>query len=127
MNLIELPFAKLYYKAPIVYLVLNEGVNLDAPDIKQIIKSCEQLSDHKPYLLFSDARVFLSITAEGRKIASDPNESKLVIANAVLINNLSIKLVANFFATFNQPHFKFKVFTNRQKAVDWLLKFELTK
>ena len=121
MTELELPFVTIRYKAPVVYLVFKEGADLDVPEVKQMIKVAGSLTNNNPYLLCSDARTYFQITSEARKVSSDKSESSLVVANAVLVNNLPLRLTANLFIKINKPHFPLRVFTDEEKAMEWLL------
>ena len=123
MNFIDLPHATIRYEAPVVYLTFKTDANLDVAEIRELIKATEKLTGKKPYLLLSDARVFINITPEARKVSADKNEAPYLVANAALINNLPLTLTTNFFIKFNRPHFKLKVFNDEKKALKWLLKF----
>ncbi|HWY12454.1 MAG TPA: hypothetical protein VN026_14070 [Bacteroidia bacterium] len=122
MELIEFLHCNVELKKGVVWLNFKENSELDVKEIKQLIRAAEKLADKKPYLLMSDARVHLTITAEGRKVAADKKEAPLLLANAVIVNNLAVRVTANFFSSFNKPHFKFRVFNDEKKALVWLLK-----
>lgn len=121
MNEIEFPHSIVIYNPPVMFLNFKEGAELDVKEIKEMINAAETLSGKKPYLLLSDVRNQVEITPEGRKIAADKNESPCVLANAVLTNNLALKLTANFFIKINKPHFPLKVFNDYRKALKWLM------
>ncbi|MFL5763249.1 MAG: hypothetical protein ACJ77K_04845 [Bacteroidia bacterium] len=125
MSLINFPYCDVTYSQSVVILHFKEDAELEVKEIRQLIKAAEKLADSKPYLLLSDARVNVVITSEARKIAANPKEAPLLVANAVLVNNLGLSLTANFFMKFNKPHFPVKVFYNEAAAMEWLLKFKL--
>ena len=127
MGPIEFPHAIISYKAPVITIKFKEGSTLDVGEIRELIVAAEKLTNNRPYLLFSDVRVFLTITPEARKVSASKTEAPYLIANAALINNLPLALTANFFVKFNQPHFKFKMFNNEKKAMKWLLQFDPDK
>ena len=120
MQRVELSYCTLSFDGTIVTLTINDGSLFDVEECREMIKIATRLANNKPYVLLSDARVYFTITPEGRKITADKKEAPLLKANAVIINNLPTRLIANFFGNFNKPHFKFKVFTNEKKAVQWL-------
>jgi ethanolamine utilization protein EutA (predicted chaperonin) len=115
------------YREPVVSLTFTEDSELDVAEIRELIAAAERLSGKKPYLLFSDARGNLAITPEARKVAAAKNEAPLLVANAVLVNNLGLSITANFFMKFNKPHFPVRVFYDEKKAMEWLMKFEVKK
>ncbi|MBA3665554.1 MAG: hypothetical protein H0W61_15305 [Bacteroidetes bacterium] len=121
MQHVEFPYGTMSYNGHMVILTIKEGAVFDVAECREMITTATRFAGNKPYVLLSDARVYFSITPEGRKVTADKNEAPLLKANAVIINNLPARLIANFFGKFNKPHFQFKVFTNEQKAVDWLM------
>jgi len=122
MEQIVYPHTTVELRDGVVWLNFKEGAELDVKEIRELVKAAETLSENKPYLLMSDARVHLTITSEGRKVAADKKEAPLLIANAAIINNLAVRVTANFFSSFNKPHFKFRIFNDEKKALIWLLK-----
>lgn len=120
MQNVELPYCTLSFDGKIITLILKDGATFDVAECREMIQISTRLANNKPYVVLSDARAYFTITHEGRKVCSDKTEAPLLKANAVLINNLPARLLANFFGNFNKPHFKFKVFTSEKKALKWL-------
>jgi hypothetical protein len=127
MKRIDLSYVTVENRDGIVWLVFKEGVEIDVKELKEFTQASEVLSDNEPYLLISDARVNLSITSEARKLAASKKGTSLLIANAVLVNNLAVRLTANFFTSFNKPHFKYRVFNDESKALRWIKKYHAQK
>jgi hypothetical protein len=71
----------------------------------------------------SDIRNHVEISAEARKVAASEKEAPLLVANAVITNNIALKQTSKFFILMDQPHFPVKVFTDRTKAMNWLMQF----
>jgi hypothetical protein len=122
MDKIELSYATLEKRDGIIWIIIKEDAEMDVKEVKEFTVICEKLSGNKPYILISDARVNLSITSDARKAAASKEISPLLVANAVLVNNVAVRMVANFFTTVNKPHFKYKVFNEEQEAINWLKK-----
>jgi len=123
MEQINFTHSTIFYNVPFMYLVLREGAELDAEQMRELIAAAEKLSNKTPYLLISDVRVNVTITSEGRKVAADKNEAKFLVANAVISDSVALKLTANFFMQFNKPHFPLKIFNDEEKAHIWLAGF----
>lgn len=122
MQPLELTYYSLSFSGTIVTLKIKDGAAVDADEAAEIIRTAVLFAQNKPYVILTDARVFFSITPEAKKILADKNLNPLLIANAVVVNNLPARLIANFFGNFYKPFFKFKVFTSISKAKDWLEK-----
>ncbi|HWY33510.1 MAG TPA: hypothetical protein VNX68_02615 [Nitrosopumilaceae archaeon] len=122
MNELDLTFARIRYEDPVIFIIFKEGAELGTEQVLELIAISEKFSNYQPYLLFSDARVFLNITAEARKISASKEKAPLVKANAVMVNNVAIRLTGNVFINFNKPHFPVRLFEDEKKAMEWLLK-----
>jgi hypothetical protein len=48
---------------------------------------------------------------------------KMKKCEAILVNNLGIKILANFYSKFNKPPNPAKVFTEELKAIEWVNQF----
>ncbi len=124
---IDLAYCKIHYEKPIVYFIFKEGTELGFPEMRECRANAEKLSGGKPYFTFSDVRQNVNMTKEGRKVASDEKEAPLHRGNVALVNSSPLKHVANFLANFSQAKYPFKAFTEKEKAIDWLLKLPLDK
>lgn len=120
MSEVDLSAAILRYEEPVMYLVLKDNVRLTPSHIREISDAAGELSEGKPYLLFSDARVHLAISPEGQGAAADKNILSLIGASAVLVTSWPQKFIANLVIRFSNMPFPMKLFTNAAKALDWL-------
>jgi len=125
MSVIELSYVTIEYKAPIVYFSYKEGTELGFPEIRELISYAEKLSNGKPYVTFSDVRVNLNITEEGRRIVEDLNNMPLFRGTAALVKNSVYSFAANFMNNFSRKPYPFKVFTEKEKAINWLKSLSL--
>ena len=44
-------------------------------------------------------------------------------AEAILVNSLGLRILANFYSRFNRPLNPSKVFTNEDEAIEWVLEY----
>ena len=123
---VELFYVTMRYERPIVHLVFKKDVELGFPEMRELTSYAEKLSDNKPYLVFSDVRANVKVTSEGRRVAADIKEAPLHRGNAVLVNSNMLKQAINFFSDFKKPVFPYRAFTDKQKAIDWLLELPVT-
>jgi hypothetical protein len=119
--IVDLPYCTVSYTSPVTTIRFKENAELDALETREMIAAVQLVGKNRPCFLLSDARGDLNITSEGRKIAADKIENPNLIANAVVVDSLSVKLTANFFLKFNKPYFKLKIFNTEEKAMEWLL------
>lgn len=123
----EFSHSTILYKAPIMYLVFKKDAELDVKEVREMIKAAEELAGKKPYLLMSDVRNDVTISEAARKISASKEEAPFVLANAILTDNIALRITANFFIQINKPHFPVKVFSNADKAHKWLMEFDPDK
>lgn len=123
---IVLEYATLRYEEPIIHITFKENIELGFPETRELIFNSEKLSNNKPYFVLSDVRTNVQVTPEGKRVAANANEAILNRGCAILLNSNMLKLGINFFNEFNTPSFPFRAFTDKQEAIDWLLKLPLT-
>jgi hypothetical protein len=127
MSTINLPYATLSYEEPIVNIVFKENVELGFLEVRELILSAEQLSERKPYFVLSEVPKNVKVTPIGRKMAADANEAPLNSGSAIVVSSTLVELAANFFQGIFKIDFPFKVFTDKEKAREWLLGLEFKK
>lgn len=125
LHKIDLEYVTIYYEEPVVYLNFKEGAELGFPQIRELTSHAESLSGNKPYFVFSDVRLPVSVTPEGRRVAADVKEAPLHRGSAVLVSNEMFKLAINFFNGLKKPSFPYRAFTDKQEALEWLLKLAM--
>ena len=125
MNEIELEYVKIFYKEPIVYMTFKEDAELGVPEMHELIDYAEKLSGKKPYVIFSDVRVNMDVTHEGRRLVANAQVAPFHKGTAVLVKNTLYLYAVNLFAKFNKPAYPYQVFTDKQKALDWLMQLPL--
>jgi len=122
---IDLPYVSITYIEPIVYFEYKEGTELGFPEILKLISCAEELSNHKPYVTFADARVSINITNEGKRILSDIENMPLFRGTAVLVNNNLYKYAATLLGIYSRPEYPFRAFTSKEDAIKWLSSLSL--
>jgi hypothetical protein len=122
---IQFKHSTVSYDSNTILIVFKEGAKMDVPEARELIVAAEKLSSKKPYTILSDIRNRVEISPEARKVAAAKEEAPLLVANAVLTDNIALKLTANFFVKINKPPFPVKMFTDRSKALSWLKEFGL--
>ncbi len=125
MEEINLKYVTIRYKEPIVYMTFKAGAELGFPEMKELVEYAEKLSDKKNYVVFSDVREYVAVTTEGKRYSAQNKNSPLQKGTAVLVKNNLYKLTVNLFLGIQEPEFPYSVFTEEQKAVDWLLNLPL--
>lgn len=120
MEQVAFSFGSLQRQPAFVSLKINEGTKLDGRHLQEVIDALKRLAPAGPVPVLVDARVMVEATAEARAVAAGPELSAVVKANAILVNNTAVRLIANTFIWLNRPPFPVRVFTDEDKALEWL-------
>lgn len=63
---------------------------------------------------------FSDVDPEVREWAASPSNNTYTIIDAIVINSLSQKILADFYISFNKPVRPTRVFKSVEKAFDWV-------
>lgn len=97
------------------------GEFAEVEDVYAMRDANNELSEGKPfYVLLDTTSGFASSTPEANKLLASKEFSGNRQAIAIIAGSLASQIVSNFFIRFNKPHTPTRVFTNEQKAIDWL-------
>lgn len=94
---------------------------LDEETVKEVIDAGNRLCNYAPHLLLTDARVTVDLTTEARKTAAKRENTKNIVASAIVVKWLAQRLISNVFITVNKPHYPTQVFNDEKKAIKWLM------
>jgi len=125
MSEIKLPYVTITYKEPIVYLIYEEDIELGFPEIKELISCAEKLSGYRPYVTLSDLRAGVKITNEGKRFVSDLRNMPYFKGTAALVKNSFYKYAIDILNSFHKQQYPFRVFTEKEEAISWLLSLPL--
>jgi len=108
-------------KNGVVHVVLHEGARMDYYDALDHYLVIKNLSGCKPVLKLIDSRADWSIHSEARNFLTGKEVKEKTIARAI-VQNSSVKCVLiNFFNELNKPEVPTRVFTDYDRAYEWLM------
>jgi len=120
MKIIEIEEATIAFEEVYVHFHFKKG---DEPVAKSTV---EKVYDYVSVNL-KERKYLLVTTEEGTKLteparefASSKKFDEVIKADAIVVNNYSHEIAANFFIRFNRPNRPVKLFPNRDKAVAWI-------
>lgn len=100
--------------------VFKSGEPIEAEDFYELRETNLNLMNHKPYTVLVTAEELTSFTKEARELIASKAFAGITIAKALLISGLGQRLIGNFYMKVNKPYIKTRLFTDREKATDWL-------
>lgn len=101
------------------------GSDIDESEVKACFQVYREMGigPHNKVLQLMDAQENMTMTREDREYAAI-NGNDFFIASAIVTNNLSVRLIANFFVLFYKDRtVPFRLFGDIDSATQWLLKF----
>ena len=98
----------------------NTHVNLEVA--KECVKARLKFQNSISYPALIDMRGVKSASKEAREYMANEG-AQLITAGALLIDSLLTRTIGNIFLTINKPPVPSKLFTEEQKAIEWLKQF----
>ncbi len=108
----------------IVHAVLMNNASLDLDDVIDNLLVLRSFTQNGPCLKFLDSRNSWTMTDEAKKFSEKADSTKRTIARAILVSNKTDAIIQNFLMKFNQPNIPCKLFTESEKAMEWLFSFK---
>lgn len=101
-----------------------DDVDIEEADIIENQQAVLALTGNAPYVIVTDGReANVRISHEARQYVAGPVVSQYRIAEALLIDSMASRITANFYLRVNKPISPTRLFTDEQKALEWLRTF----
>jgi hypothetical protein len=118
---INLQFAELTIQEEhVIRLKLSEDVDIEKKDAEEVINSLNTLTEGRPYGLLTETLDNLTATDEAPSYMAKVIGTTTIIANAVCLRSLSVRLLINMYIRFHVPTVITKIFNSEKLALDWL-------
>lgn len=126
---LETSVAFLSFEDDILLVKMKEGINLDQSEMEQLLKQAVEFTSPNKYFAIIDTTALYDSTPESRSFYAESDYSNYRYADAFIVNSLPMRLLVNFFITFNKPKIPSKMFNNEESALNWIqsLKKEMLK
>lgn len=108
------------YESGVLENIVKKGEVVDVEDIKLLVKANLTVTGNKHYAALIDSEELASFTKEAMQYSAKKEISPKVLARALLVNNLSKRIVGNFYIKITRPAVTTKLFNDRAKALIWL-------
>lgn len=120
---ISTPFVRFEIKDDLLYVTYLPGAIITLQIAKEIVTLRKEYTDNAPYLLVVSGEGLRAIDKEARSYLSREG-SEGVIAGVLLVNSIYAEFFGNFFLNISKPQNPAKLFTDEQKALEWLAQFK---
>lgn len=117
---LDTPLALLTFEYEILFVKMKDKVNLGKAEMEELLKQAIELTAPNKYFAIIDTRETYDTTLEARNYYAESDYSKYRYADAFIVNSLPMRLLVNFFITFNKPKVPSKMFNNEESALNWI-------
>jgi hypothetical protein len=104
----------------IIENLFKGGHCIEAQDFFELRRINLQLMNKMPYVVFVEAEDLTSFSRQARELIASKKFAGITLAKALFIKSLGQRIIGNFYMQVNRPHIKTKLFTDREKAIEWL-------
>lgn len=104
----------------LVHLDINPGQVVELEEVKEIFEAINNAREDKLFRLLVTAGDKATLSPEARAFASSDSSSTAIVADAIVVNNYSHEMTANFFIRFNKPFRPTNWFKDEEDAIKWL-------
>jgi len=117
---IENDFVKFWFEKGILNSTFQEVTDMNLDRIKQLIELRTAISGkQKQYWLYDITN--LKVFPKEVRDYAEKNGQEYLYSTGVLVNSHVTKFIFNTYLKLKPPCFPFQVFTNKEKAIKWLL------
>lgn len=119
-NYIDTSVGSHFIQDNVLHIIFKEGADVCIDCMKESKKARLLLQSNQKMKILVDSRGLFNITKEARAYAAEERHARLSIAMAIVSDSLPTRLLTNFYIKFNRPKTPTKMFTNKNKALEWL-------
>jgi hypothetical protein len=106
----------------ILYCKMIEDLEVQVEDVEENFQMAMSLVKGNRFTALVDARLCGGITKEAMDRAHQPESYTLLIAQAIVVDSLPNRLIANFIIKFHKPSAPTKLFSTPEAGLTWLHK-----
>lgn len=107
----------------VLFIKFKDGADVDIEETKKIMSYSADMIDEKPFYVLIDARdMFVNVDHESRKYMAEHEVNKFNMAQAMVVNRMPVRILANFYLKFYKHKYPMKVFKDLVAAREWLFR-----
>jgi hypothetical protein len=112
--------AYLSRRGDVIMAEVKENVNISVEKMNALLQEAVRIAGFKKYFVIVDARAGFHSEADVRDYYVDNDYAKYRYADAFIVKSLAVRLMVNFYISFNKPAIPTKTFTNPEQAIQWI-------
>lgn len=102
-------------------ILFLDGASIELEDAQEIIDLKETLYEPgEEMLVLVKSEGMLNVSKEAMLLLSDHDTpNNVIVSTALIVENLGLRMIANFFMSRFKPAFPTKIFRNTHSAINW--------
>jgi hypothetical protein len=110
------------YDSNILHFVMNDSQSMTSQDLENSREWTQSIGGGE-YLNLIEAGSRTEIEDDMRRSSASDTENRHTIADAIVVRNLSQRIIANLYLRFNKPVKPTRIFSDAESAAFWLMSF----
>jgi hypothetical protein len=120
----DTPYIRFELSNGILYAQYKPGVVITLELAKELLAKRLAFTEHKEYpMLISDMGI-VSVEREAWALLSSEEGTHNITAGAMLLNTTYSRILGNFFFKLAAPKIPAKIFSNKERALEWLEQYK---
>lgn len=107
----------------ITHEVFISGVEVTSDDVVEMLETRKKLMNGGRGPILADVRHIKSVTKGARDMGNNEEGIRITTAFAILIESPVSQTIGNFFIGVTKPPYPTRLFTEEDKAIEWLSGF----
>ena len=123
---IDTPVAKLSFQEDVLTVLLKENSELEPNEFNDLLDQAMEFVEYKKHYVIIDTRLIYNASSETRKLYAESPHKVYRYADAFIVNSLAMRLLVNFYITFQRPEIPARMFNNEKAAMIWIKELKKT-
>lgn len=121
MEILKIHCAELsFHDRNIIRFKLLDDIDIEKKDAEEAIEAINTITQGKKYYLLTETGNNFTASAEAREYMANKIGTTSIVANAIYLKSLPIRLIINVYVKINKPEVPTKVFNSEALALEWL-------
>lgn len=117
----EIPYCRFELDDDVLFVRVKGDTEISAEMMKEMLDHAVEMVNQKPYYAIVDLSHNVSDTPESRNYYATSHHRQYRKADALIVNSLAVKMLANFFIKFNKPSVTTQIFSKEADALKWIM------
>ena len=109
----------------IVKMKFKQDVDVTLEEIKENHEAAKKITNGKKHFVLLDVRGYITGSDKARAFCASKTPVPYRMAVAAIVDSLAVRLRTNSYIKFNKPVIPTRIFSEEEKAIEWLKKFSL--